>query len=759
MPRTIRERAERALGVSLAAALLARPMLSQGRPIRMPHRTLAERLAALPLRDLPVERPVTIRWNAHQVPFIEAESEGDLAAALGLVHMHLRATQIEVLRRIATGRVAEMVGPIGVGIDHAIRTIGLGRAVPGIIAMQPERSRRWVESFLRGFNAHLAAAEPAPEWAALGLVREPWTPTDFFTMARLLSADLTWPVLRRLLRLRDTLPPAEWARLWPQILHGGAPDLPPTDGDGTTALFGAAIRAGVGSNAAALAGTRTASGRGIVSGDPHLGLGLPNAWLACCLHAPGISAAGLMLPGLPFLALGRNRDIAWGGTSLHAASTDFVDLSGLPETAFDTRTESVRVRGGKARRVAIRSTAWGPVVSDTTLFPSRTPLAMRWVGHRPSDELTAMLGLLTARNREDFRGSLRGFAIPGQTMVYAGPDGVGRQNAAHLPRRPPGDPADLVVERGPADAAWEALADGEALFGEWDPAHGVIASANERLVGAPPASIPVGLFFGAGERVSRIRTLLAPERGMLDAAAMRDLVLDVRQPSALAIRDLLVDRLPLHVLARHAGLVAALRGWDGSYDAGSTGALAYELLLGETARRLLGPTELAQFEMVWTTRALVADRLRRSDQRALAVAVAAALPLAARRFRRLGQWGRAHVHRPQHPLGALPGPLGRPFRQAAFPGAGGNDTLNKTGHALLRGRHRVTFGATARYLFDLADEDANEVVLFGGQDGWLGSSTAADQLALWRRGEGMRLPLRPETARATFPHVTVLRPD
>lgn len=751
--RPLRRRAERALGLSLAAGLLAR----HG-PIRMPPRTLGERLAALPLRELPVARPVTIRWNHHQVPFIEAESENDLAAALGLVHMHLRATQIEVLRRISTGRVSEMVGPIGVDIDQAVRTIGLGRAVPGIVAMLPDRTRLWVDGFLRGFNAHLAAAAPPPEWDALGLVREPWTILDFFTMARLLSADLTWPVLRRLLALRDTLAPGEWQHLWPQILRGGAPDMPPTDGD-ETGLFGPAMRAGAGSNAAALAGTRTASGRGIVGGDPHLGVGLPNAWLAACLHAPGINAAGLMLPGIPFLALGRNRDIAWGGTSLHAASTDLVDLAGLPEAAIDSRTETVRVRGAQPRRVTIRTTAWGPVVSDTTLFPSRSPLALRWVGHRPSDELTAMLGLLTARNRDDFRATLRGFAIPGQTMVYAGPDGVGRQNAAHLPRRAPGDPADLLTPRGATDAAWERLADGDALFGEWDPASGAIASANERLVGAPPASIPVGVFFGAGERVARICALLAPARGTLDRDAMRALFLDLQQPSALAMRDLLVGRLPLHVLARHTGVVAALRGWDGGYDAASAGALAYELLLGETARRLLGRTALGRLEMVWTTRALVADALRRAAPRALGLAVAAALPLAARRFRRFGVWGHAHVQRPQHPLGALPGPLGRAFRTAAFPGEGGNDTLNKTGHALLRGRHRIGFGATARYLFDLADDDANEVVLFGGQDGWLGSANFADQLPLWRRGVGMPLPLRPATAAATFPHVTVLRPD
>lgn len=746
-------RARQALGLATAAGLLVRHARLSVAP-----RPLAERLADLPLRDLPVEHPVTIRWNRHHVPFIEAENDTDLATALGMVHMHLRATQIEVLRRISAGRVAEMAGPAAVDIDQGLRTLGIADVVPGIIAMLPERSRAWVEAFLRGFNAHAAHARPAPEFAVLGIVHEPWTLTDFFTLARLFSADLSWPVLRRLLSLRDGVDAATWRALWPRILRGGAPDVPPEDA-GATGLIEAATRAGAGSNAAAIDGRRTPDGAGIVSGDPHLSIALPNPWLVCALHSPNINAAGLMLPGVPFIALGRNRAIAWGGTSLHAASTDFVDLSGVPQSAYTTREETVRVRGGRARKVVLRTTPWGPVVSDAALFPSGTPLALKWVGHTPSDELSAMLGLLTARDAEDFRRTLRGFAVPGQTMVYAGPDGIGRQNAAHLPARDAGDPPDLIVSRAQAEREWATLVTGDRLFGEWNPQAGFIASANERLVGPPPARTPIGYFFAAEERVSRIRALLAPARGTQDRHSMAALFRDVRQPNALVVRDVLLAHLPGAPLPGHGGLVGALRDWDGAYDAANRGALAFELLLGETAHLLLGRTVLGHLETVWTTRALVADELARAAGPRLRTALGRALPIAARRFRRFGSWGAVHRHRPQHPFGALPGALGRIYRTPAFPGTGGNDTLDKTGHALVRGRHTIRFGATARYVFDLADPDRNEVVLFGGQDGWLGSETFADQLALWRRGEAMALPLRPETARASFPHVTVLRPD
>ena len=113
------------------------------------------------------------------------------------------------------------------------------------------------------------------------------------------------------------------------------------------------------------------------------------------LHAPGLDAVGFMIPGLPVIALGRNRAIAWGGTNLHAASSDLVEVSAEPMTE---RQEVVRVRGRPPVTLTLRETRFGPVVSDGLLFKSRRPMALRWVGHRASDEMSAMLGVMHARS-------------------------------------------------------------------------------------------------------------------------------------------------------------------------------------------------------------------------------------------------------------------------------------------------------------------------------------------------------------------------
>jgi penicillin G amidase len=96
--------------------------------------TSEDRLADFPTTALPLAQPVTIRWNAHQVPFIEAATDRDLAFALGMVHLHLREGQLEVFRRVSQGRLSESAGPFTVDIDHSLRILGLGRAADAVIA-------------------------------------------------------------------------------------------------------------------------------------------------------------------------------------------------------------------------------------------------------------------------------------------------------------------------------------------------------------------------------------------------------------------------------------------------------------------------------------------------------------------------------------------------------------------------------------------------------------------------------------------------
>src|SRR5690242_5219101 len=117
----------RPLPASLALLLLTGCSLLTPLP---PSTTLEQRLAMFPTAHLPLDHPATIYWDEHQIPFVEAQSDHDAAFLLGLVHAHLRLGQMEIMRHIAEGRLAEMGGPLAVDIDQSLRILDLGKASP-----------------------------------------------------------------------------------------------------------------------------------------------------------------------------------------------------------------------------------------------------------------------------------------------------------------------------------------------------------------------------------------------------------------------------------------------------------------------------------------------------------------------------------------------------------------------------------------------------------------------------------------------------
>ncbi|HEX3346917.1 MAG TPA: penicillin acylase family protein [Acetobacteraceae bacterium] len=722
------------VGGAMALRVLARGLLAP----RRARVTLSERLGHI-AATLPVREPVLIHWNAQQIPFIEARNDDDLAVGLGAVHAHLRLAQMEILRRLAAGRVAETIGPLGLPLDRTLRLFDFGRAVPAIIERLSDPTRRWAEGFIAGVN-HQMAHGPAPEeFRHLGMAAEPWTLTDLFTTARLASADVSWIVWSRLLRVRSRLSPAVWKEIWPELLGDQEPE--PTGVEPLT------LATRVGSNAAVVGGRRTRSGAGMLAADPHLSTALPNIWLAAGLSSPGINAVGIMPAAFPVIAIGRNRWLTWGGTSLHAASSELFDASDLP---LREREVEIKVRGHKPRRVTLRESDLGPIVSDGMILRNRSPTALCWVGHQPSDEMGAMLSVMRAHSAEEFRSALADFAIPAQNMVHAGRDGrVGHLLAASLPRRPNGPPPDLVM---PPDAhqAWDRMVRTPELPHWLDPPAGFAVSANDR---PPPGDVPVGFFFSANDRADRMRELLEANAAV-DLSALGALQNDVLGRNSMRVCESLLARLT-PAEAAHP-VIRALATWDGRYSADSRGALAYEALIATLVWRLGTKERRTSLSTIWTGRLRLMREVAAAPDAAMRRALALTVPRTARVLRRLRMWGGAHRLALRHQLAALP-VIGWRYRFGTLPGGGSNETLNKTGHALTARRHHVTFGASARFIADMGDLDANRVVLLGGQDGWLGSDTFLDQVPLWQRGEYVDLPLRREAARM-WPHHTVHAP-
>jgi len=706
-------------------------------------RGLADRLADIPLAGAKLTRPVTIHWNAQAIPFVEAETDEDAAFGLGVAHAHLRLGQMEIMRRLARGRLAEMLGPAAVDLDHGLRILGFDRALAPMMAMMPETTRRWATAFAAGIS-HYVRATPRlpPEFALLGLGRDPWSLEDILTIGRMAAADCNWFILFNLLKLRRR---PDWPQLWSALAdHEGAAFRALVDED--QGLLGG-VATGftrAGSNAVAVAGGRAASGASLMAADPHVSLMQPNLWLAAGVRSPSHHAVGLMLPGLPFVAIGRNPWIAWSGTALQSSSTDLFDAAGLPATV--TRRDRLQVRWSGDAETVVRETPLGPLISDAAMLDTPEPVAMTWMGHRPSDDLTGWLKLSQARDWNGFVAAADAIAVPGQTLLYADAHGhVGKVIACQLPSRPPGRQADAVLP--PAEHRhWRRLVSTRSLPQIYDPPGGIVASANEQ---PRHAEFRVGLFFSAHDRFLRLHRLLRGRVG-LDLDQLAAIQRDVHSESAIDMKTWLSLQLDDHPLAHR------LDQWDGHYHADSTGAVAYERLVGRLHHLVHGDSGQAAYWASWNPAALTRKRLGALDSAQLAAGLKAAANAVLAESDDGKQWGDIHRLRLAHVLGMLPG-LSRLFRFTDIGVGGGNETLMKTAHGLAGpGRHGIRFGANARFLADCGDPDSARVVLLGGQDGWFGATNALDQVELWQRGETVALPLTPEGVRAEFGGRTVL---
>jgi penicillin amidase len=192
--------------------------------------------------------------------------------------------------------------------------------------------------------------------------------------------------------------------------------------------LGSCAECAYGSNNWVVAGSHTASGKPLLSNDMHLGLAEPNIWYMADLKAPGFHAAGVTLPGFPFVIAGHNEHVAWGFTALYADVQDLYiekldgkgnyENGGVQWTPLKVAHEVIRVRGGKDVIVDVQETGHGPLLNP--ILPKETrAISLKWTLYDPSLNTLPIYEMNKAANWGEFEGALKLWSWPTQNLVYA----------------------------------------------------------------------------------------------------------------------------------------------------------------------------------------------------------------------------------------------------------------------------------------------------------------------------------------------------
>ncbi len=522
--------------------------------------------------------PVGIVLDAHGIPFIHAANREDAATALGYLHARARMFQMALLRRLVAGRLAEWFGPAALPTDEWMRTLGLGQHAEETLAELPPPTRRLLDAYARGVNAWLRerGRRAAPQFLVLGAPR-PWTAVDSLFWGEWMSYSLSgnWRTELARLALVGKMPTSRILALWPAARDTPAVDASLAALGQSAALLLAFVprfpapftEPETASNEWAVAGSRTASGAPLLAGDPHLGLNFPSLWYLARIETPTTTLAGATAPGVPFLVLGHNREIAWTFTDTGADTEDlFVEKAlgdGRYETPkgprpFATRQEIIHVRGRPDVTLTVRSTRHGPVISDLA-DPKGPVLALEMASLAPGD--TAAQGLLALNDATSVAaaGHAAGeISTPVLNLLVAGRSEIGFFMTGRVPIRRHGDGA-MPVDGANGAFDWTGFAAGPALPHVLAPPGSALVNANNRI-GLPNFPVLITRDWFGPWRARRIRQMLAahPHASVADFTAMQS---DVESTFAETLLPVLERVRPPPGLAAEA--LDLIRHWHG----------------------------------------------------------------------------------------------------------------------------------------------------------------------------------------------------
>jgi len=700
--------------------------------------------------------PVEVLRDRHGVPHIHAVSLEDAHFALGFVHAQDRLWQMEMNRRLGSGRLAEILGPNALEADRFMRTLGLRRVAEANLAHYDAETRRLLDAYVAGVNAFLAQRPVLPpEFWLLGHAPEPWSAADSIVWTKVMAWDLgaNWRSELLRMRLSRTLSTERIHEFLPPYPGDSPPRLPDLralySGIEKTPAPGPVFSEGGfpgGSNSWAVSGARSASGKPLLAADPHLGLTAPSVWYLAHLHAPGIDAIGGTLPGVPGILVGRNDRIAWGLTTTGADVQDLY-LERL-DSAFSTREEVIKVRGAPDERITVRRSRHGPLISDVSRIaldsaPRGYALALAWTALAEDDvTLQSALRLARARDWNEFLGAARALHAPPQTASYADAAGnIGFVTAGRIPvRKPANDLRGLAPAPGwDARYEWSGYIAFDDLPRAFNPPGGAVVLANHKI--APPKyRHHITYEWQPPYRARRIEELLS-QKEKHDMAGFKAMQSDI---VSLAVRQL----LPRFLAARPD---KNLQAWDATMAADRAEPLIMVAWWREFARALYADELGEAFRPSWSARAVfignvlagqphwcddVRTPFAESCDQLLAASFEKAVEDLKKRYGEDWRWGEAHVARHRHrPLTRQPW-LARIF-DIRVPSGGDAYTVNAGASDFhdeaepYANRH----SASLRAISDLADPQASVFIHSGGQSGNPLSPHYRDFAAAWARGE------------------------
>ncbi|MBU9710550.1 penicillin acylase family protein [Evansella tamaricis] len=727
-----------------------------------------------------LQEEVTVHRDERGVAQITAKTLEDLFFIQGYVTAQDRLFQMDMTRRLAGGRLAEVVGEQALDSDRFYRTYGMQRGTEALVEKFNGETKQMVDSYAAGVNAYIdeafANGEQPLEFRILSYKPDPWTDLDTAIVVKYMGYTLSGNFGAELEHYRMAKVLGEDAHyLFPEFHIDDFPTIY-TQGEPTTFhleelenLTAFAPSEYNGSNNWAISGEHTMSGFPLVADDPHLGFAIPSVWYQTHLNLEGdFHSIGVTVPGVPGVVLGHNQQMAWGVTAMSSDQEDLYLEQIHPENPqlylFDGEWEEATIIeeeifiDGKEEPFIekVEITRNGPILNKVISNGPYQAISLRWTGMEAGEELNGVLKLNRASNVEEFMDGLDGFVTPALSWVFADREGnIGYRGQALLPIRQ-NSVGMFPVPGWDPDYQWDGFIPNEELPQIINPEKGYIMTANNKPVDDDyPYEIGRSFYPYRAERLDEIIEEQIENGVPFTVDQMQEMQVDFLNTQARALVPILTDGI-----LRYSGenelselekdVLDRIRQWDFVEDIDSGDALVwnhwYNLLGTALFEEMLGfpyehhlvihhvlleanvhPSNTI-FGFLDNEYHLSLDELARDT---FAEAVESVVDIQGKNPDRW-DWGSWHAMTVDHPLGSV-WPLNYLFNIGTWEVGGSGATPGAASYNRTTGQ--VTHGAGWRFVGDLESPDTFYDIVMPGQSGQVFSPHYGDQVDKWAEGE------------------------
>lgn len=730
-----------------------------------------------------LHQEVRVNYDEWGVPHIYAQNEEDLYYALGYVHASDRLFQMEVMRRVGKGRIAEIFGTDAVKIDRFFRTLQIGTFAKEYVTKMDHSSMASIaiQSYYKGVNQFQQTGPLPVEFSMLNITPEPFSAEDAIATAAVMAyrfnkAFATDPVLTY---IRDQLGKEFLFGLPTQVTQRGSASGAslPQDMQSVADLAQAAekwlrpVASFEGSNAWAIAGSRTRSGKPMLANDPHIAYSAPSTWYEAHISCPGFELYGHHLAGIPFALLGHNTEIGWGLTMLQNKDFTFYVETVNPNNPnqvlyhkewqdLKVTEETIKVKGEADIAITVRRSPRGLIINDVvdSLGQNNDLVAADWsFADFSNDTMSALYGMAHSHDIHDFESHLGQIHSPGLNVMYADRhDNIAWWAVGKLPIYPANYPVNMMVAQQdlePSKLRYRPFSENPRSI---NPASGVLMSANNPVDGQDPAQG----YFNIDARIRRIRELLANKTQGWTPEDMQTLQLDTMSPTtrdaAQKLFEVLEHNVDVHGHARAAAALNLMKNWDGSHLEDSQQALLYSEFEAHMIEQVFKPRlPEALYTSFLSTNFLhdivprllnQLDRspwLEKTDTQPLGakdliaqIWIKTVDGIVARHGTDMGTWRWDSVNhlRFTHALGRVT-PLNHIFNIGPFPIAGGSEVINNQNGEIGVGPRTIIAGPSTRRIIDFSAPTKSHGINPTGQSGYFFDRHYDDQSAMFARGE------------------------